>query len=67
MPIYEYRCQKCQFEFDKLVSLRDPNPKCPREVPAPKGGTELCQGPTEKKVSRGSFVLKGGGWFKDGY
>ncbi|MGE5326259.1 MAG: FmdB family zinc ribbon protein [Deltaproteobacteria bacterium] len=30
MPIYEYQCQKCGFQFEKLQRLSDPPPnKCP--------------------------------------
>ena len=30
MPIYEYRCDKCQCEFEHLtLSGREPTPKCP--------------------------------------
>lgn len=28
MPIYEYRCKKCQHEFEQLVFASD-TPKCP--------------------------------------
>jgi putative FmdB family regulatory protein len=28
MPIYEYRCESCQHEFEELVFARD-TPKCP--------------------------------------
>ncbi len=30
MPIYEYRCDDCGFQFDRLMRLSDPNPSCPR-------------------------------------
>jgi putative FmdB family regulatory protein len=56
MPIYEYRCKKCEHKFEKLVKLGVLPPFCPK-----------CEGETEKLVSRGNFALKGGGWFKDGY
>ena len=30
MPIYEYRCNKCNCEFEILkLSLKDPEPRCP--------------------------------------
>ena len=35
--------------------------------PCPKANSEPCGEPTKKRVSRTSFVLKGGGWYKDGY
>ncbi len=57
MPIYEYRCLDCGEEFEVIqkVSAR-PLRKCRR-----------CGGRLEKLVSRTSFVLKGGGWYADGY
>ena len=57
MPIYEYLCDKCEHNFDRLVRLKDPMPHCPE-----------CDAATvSKKISGGSFVLKGSGWYKDGY
>ena len=55
MPLYEYIC-KCGHELDKIVAYDTPNPKCP------KCGTKM-----KKKLSKGNFHLKGGGWYKDGY
>ena len=59
MPIYEYGCQTCGHNFERLQKMSDGPPKdCPecgddREI--------------KKLVSRSSFVLKGGGWYKDHY
>ncbi len=57
MPIYEYRCLDCGDEFEVIqgVSAR-PLRKCRK-----------CGGRLEKLISRTSFVLKGGGWYADGY
>ncbi len=31
MPFYEYRCEKCQNEFENLArSMNSPLPKCPK-------------------------------------
>ncbi|GEM_PF-1681027 len=30
MPIYEYKCRECGFEFEELVFNRDECPKCPK-------------------------------------
>jgi putative FmdB family regulatory protein len=57
MPIYEYRCQCCGHEFEKIQRLSDrPIRKCPE-----------CGGGTEKLLSAASFALRGGGWYSDGY
>ncbi len=55
MPIYEYRCQACGIELEKLQKLSDPLlrdcPECGRET-------------LIKLVSASSFRLKGGGWYE---
>ena len=56
MPIYEYLCKKCNISIERLQRERDAAPDCP-----------LCEAEMKKLVSRTSFVLKGGGWFKDSY
>lgn len=58
MPIYEYRCPDCGHEFEQLQRMSDdPIKDCPE-----------CSGSGVKKlISRTSFVLKGGGWYKDHY
>ena len=58
MPIYEYACDKCGHEFEREQRMADPPIKtCPK-----------CKGRrVTKLISRSSFVLKGGGWYADGY
>jgi putative FmdB family regulatory protein len=58
MPIYEYECDKCGHEFEREQRIADPPVKtCPQ-----------CKGrKVTKLISRSSFVLKGGGWYADGY
>lgn len=58
MPIYEYECDKCRHSFEREQSIADPPVKtCPK-----------CRGrKVTKLISRSSFVLKGGGWYADGY
>ena len=57
MPIYEYRCKSCEKVFEVIQQLGDrPLRKC-RE----------CSGKLEKLVSRTAFLLKGGGWYNEGY
>ena len=57
MPIYEYSCDACGVEFDKLVRMGAPTPPCP----------ECGAGDVRKLISAASFVLKGSGWYKDHY
>src|SRR5436305_1722506 len=59
MPIYEYACRKCGNEIDLLQKIGD----------APPGKCEKCgaKGKMTRRVSRTSFVLKGGGWGADLY
>jgi putative FmdB family regulatory protein len=57
MPIYEYRCEKCQSQFDLLQKITDePIKECPE-----------CGGPVSKLVSSTSFILKGSGWYVTDY
>ncbi|TNE92900.1 MAG: zinc ribbon domain-containing protein [Deltaproteobacteria bacterium] len=56
MPIYEYACESCGHRFEKLVRLNAEPPPCPE-----------CGAGVKKLISASSFVLKGGGWYKDGY
>ena len=57
MPLYEYRCEECGLVFEVLVRTEEPETDCPG-----------CKSERlEKLVSGGSFILKGEGWFRDGY
>jgi putative FmdB family regulatory protein len=55
MPIYQYRCESCGEELEKMQKLADaPLTDCP-----------ACGRPTLKKViSAVGFRLKGGGWYE---
>jgi putative FmdB family regulatory protein len=57
MPIYEYRCTKCEKEFEYQQRMVDP----------PKTVCEACGGELERLISRTAFQLKGSGWYKDLY
>ena len=62
MPIYEYRCPTCEAEVECFQKISDPPPKC---AACEKGrGVEVEM---KKLISRGSFILKGGGWADEGY
>jgi putative FmdB family regulatory protein len=57
MPIYEYRCNACNIQFELRQKFSDPPAdRCPE-----------CGGTVRKTVSAVSFSLKGAGWFGDGY
>ena len=55
MPIYEYRCQDCGHELEKLQKMSDaPLVECP-----------ACgKAALKKLVSAAAFRLKGGGWYE---
>jgi putative FmdB family regulatory protein len=58
MPIYEYQCESCSAVVEKIQPFSAKPPAC----------CEICGGgPMRKLVSQSSFILKGGGWYKDGY
>jgi len=58
MPTYDYQCQKCGFEFERVQRItEDPIKLCPE-----------CKSRQAKRLlSASNFILKGGGWYADGY
>jgi len=57
MPIYEYSCQGCGKDTEIIQKFSDARlTTCPQ-----------CGGHIERLISASAFVLKGGGWYKDGY
>ena len=57
MPIYEYRCRKCDEVTERIEGFHDdPLKKCPS-----------CAGKVERLVSAGAFILKGTGWYATDY
>jgi putative FmdB family regulatory protein len=57
MPIYEYRCLSCGRRLERVQKFSDkPLSVCPE-----------CGGALNKLISSTSFVLKGSGWYSDGY
>jgi putative FmdB family regulatory protein len=56
MPIYEYKCPKCGV-FEAMQRITEPSlKKCP-----------TCKSKIERQISRGSFILKGSGWYATDY
>lgn len=55
MPIYEYKCDKCEHELEAIQSISDePLTDCPS-----------CGEPKLRKlISAAGFRLKGGGWYE---
>ena len=57
MPIYEYRCTKCEKEFEMMQKFSDePVKEC-----------IYCGAEVEKLISLSSFHLKGSGWYLTDY
>ncbi len=57
MPIYEYKCEDCQAEFEEWQKFSDPPvDKCPK-----------CGGKASRLISRSTFILKGTGWYVTDY
>ena len=57
MPIYEYRCQECHYEFERMQKFSDP----------PVAACPTCDGAVQKLISRSAFHLKGSGWYVTDY
>ena len=57
MPMYEYKCESCDNQFELRQKFSDPPAtECPQ-----------CGGPVTKLISATAFALKGGGWYSEGY
>ena len=55
MPIYEYQCQDCGHELEKIQKMSD----------APLSDCPSCEQPKlRKKISAAGFRLKGTGWYE---
>ena len=55
MPFYEYRCEACGHEMEKMQKVSDP----------PLTDCPACGRPALKKlISAVGFRLKGGGWYE---
>jgi putative FmdB family regulatory protein len=58
MPTYSYVCDACGKSFEKEQRIsEDPLKKC-----------ALCgKAKARRQIVSGNFILKGGGWYSDGY
>jgi putative FmdB family regulatory protein len=57
MPIYEYRCEKCDAHFEVIQKFSD----------KPLKFCSNCKGRLTKLISQTSFQLKGSGWYVTDY
>ena len=58
MPIYEYLCASCGYQFEEVQKFNEPPlEECP----------DCGKNSARRQVSMSAFHLKGGGWYKDGY
>ena len=57
MPLYEYRCLKCDRHTDKIEKLNGPHlKKCPH-----------CGGKVESVITAPAIQFKGSGWYVNDY
>ena len=57
MPLYEYRCPKCDRAFERIQKFSDrPRAKCPD-----------CGGNAKRQLSASSIRFKGTGWYVTDY
>ncbi len=57
MPLYEYRCTKCNHVFEKIQKFSDPHvSKCPK-----------CGAKVEQVISAPAVQFKGAGWYVTDY
>tara|TARA_R100000005_G_C4955463_1_gene174171 strand:- start:858 stop:1049 length:192 start_codon:yes stop_codon:yes gene_type:complete len=56
MPLFEFKCHRCNHSKEVLQRYNDPSPRC-----------DMCELEMKRQVSRTSFALKGDGWYKDHY
>ena len=58
MPLYEYRCESCQHQFEVIQKFSDaPIAVCPK----------CGAGPVVKLLSSPAFQFKGSGWYITDY
>ncbi len=58
MPTYEYACDNCQHQFERVQRItEDPIKKCP----------QCGKHKARRLITGGNFILKGGGWESDLY
>jgi putative FmdB family regulatory protein len=64
MPTYPYKCHECGKRFEVIQKISaEKHTQCAQVNPS----CEKKTAPVERMIANPSFVLKGGGWYKDGY
>ncbi|HEX8711638.1 MAG TPA: FmdB family zinc ribbon protein [Terracidiphilus sp.] len=57
MPLYEYRCTRCGYRFEKIQPFSaEPERECPK-----------CQGELVRPLTAPAFQFKGAGWYVNDY
>ena len=59
MPIYEYKCEKCDATFEAMQSVSAKPLKTCNDLG--------CKGKVQRLVSASGFILKGSGWYTSDY
>ena len=57
MPTYEYRCNKCEKNFEVIQKITDD----------PVATCSDCGGEVQRLINATNFILKGNGWYKTDY
>ena len=57
MPLYEYKCDACGHQFEKIQKFSDP----------PLEACERCGAPARKLMSSPAIQFKGSGWYITDY
>lgn len=61
MPIYHYRCVECDNRIEVICPIKEKDSYLEKEC-------EVCGCKEhESMITKNTFKLKGGGWYKDGY
>jgi len=57
LPLYEYRCEKCGYKYEKIQKFgAEPEVVCPK-----------CGGTLERPLTAPSLQFKGAGWYVNDY
>jgi putative FmdB family regulatory protein len=57
LPLYEYRCEKCGYKYEKIQKFgAEPELVCPK-----------CGGTLERPLTAPSLQFKGAGWYVNDY